>query len=178
MGNMGEIAERIGDQRAESYYQQASTAAPNNIFLLTLYADYLAANNKTEEAYKLLQDHTYDDAALIRVAILAKELDKPDAKKWQEEINTSFAAVRDRGTPVHQREEALYFLELDPKPARAFELALENWNLQKEPLDALILARAARAAGKQGQLKELAKWQQQNSFQDVRLDALLKGDAQ
>ena len=62
-------------------------------------------------------------------------------------MKTAFATEAERGEPVHRREQARFLLEVQNRPQEALSVALDNWAVQREPDDALILVNAARAAG-------------------------------
>jgi hypothetical protein len=57
------------------------------------------------------------------------------------------------------------------KPAEAFELAQENWALQKEPEDARIMLKAALAVGDDGQLQQVQAQIKSTGLIDQRLDS-------
>ncbi len=67
----------------------------------------------------------------------------------------------------------MFALEIETQPQRSLELARLNVARQREPLDLLLLARAARAAGDPNALDELRSLRISVGLRDVRLDALL-----
>jgi len=84
-------------------------------------------------------------------------------------------AAADRREPGrHAREQARFALDVEQKPREALRLAQANWGLQREPADALLLLRAALAAGKEGDAarRELVATLRNNGWQDARLAAL------
>jgi len=58
-------------------------------------------------------------------------------------------------------------------PELALLSARENWALQKEPSDTLLLAQAASAAADSRLLTEIARWVDAAGTEDVRLVAVL-----
>ena len=94
------------------------------------------------------------DILLLRRAQAAVRSGAPDAASEADELGERFAALRARGDRVHLREEARYTLEIRDTPDAALALALDDWRVQKEPLDARIVlearARRAQAAGGAG----------------------------
>jgi hypothetical protein len=79
-----------------------------------------------------------------------------------------------RGDSVHRREQARFLLDVSHQPAAALAAAQENWQVQREPEDILILLRAAHDAH-QGQAAGPAlKFLEQQGLQDVRLDPYRK----
>ena len=67
----------------------------------------------------------------------------------------------------------MFALEVQGDAARALALARANVALQREPLDLLLLARAAKAAGDRAARDELAALVRGMGLRDARIDALL-----
>ena len=87
------------------------------------------------------------DALLLRRAIALKRLDSPLLKPAAAALTARFDAARMRGENYHAREQARLALDVLGQTKPALQLALSNWAQQKEPADALLLYRAALAAG-------------------------------
>ncbi len=66
--------------------------------------------------------------------------------------------ARRRGDGLHRREEALIALAIDNDPARAVALARANFDVQREPADARVLAAAGRAARDAAALRVVEDW--------------------
>ncbi|MFK7966700.1 MAG: tetratricopeptide repeat protein [Burkholderiaceae bacterium] len=60
-------------------------------------------------------------------------------------------------TPVHWRELARLAIALEPAGELARQYATQNWQQQKEPIDAVLLARAASAGGDEIALTQLSR---------------------
>jgi hypothetical protein len=74
---------------------------------------------------------------------------------------------------VHAREQSMFALQVEHASATALALAQENLRQQREPIDLIVLAQAARAAHDDAALRELARLGRDMGLQDRRLDALL-----
>ena len=81
--------------------------------------------------------------------------------------------ARRRGDGLHRREEALIALAIDNDPARAVALARANFDVQREPADARVLAAAGRAARDAAALRVVEDWQRATGLEDVALARLL-----
>jgi hypothetical protein len=73
----------------------------------------------------------------------------------------------------HGREQAMFALFVERQPERALELARGNVAQQREPLDLLVLAQAARATGQAAALQEAQRLTQELGLRDARVQALL-----
>jgi hypothetical protein len=79
---------------------------------------------------------------------------------------------------VHLRERAMFALDVQHDPARALQIATENWQQQREPADVRVYVRAARlahrqASGERDEL-ELRQWLAATHYEDATLTVPLK----
>lgn len=175
-GLLAEIAERAGDNAAaERWYRKALAADPEDQYLLAAYTDFLIERQRPSEVLALLEGRLRADGLLLRYAIAADRSRRDDAGRFAEQLRARFDASHRRGDRVHLREEARFALDLDRKPGEAVKLARENWAVQKEPADALVLLRAAVAARDEEGRRVIERWIRDSGLQDVRIDALLTG---
>lgn len=166
-----ELAQRTGDHAAAETLFRAATAGAPGVYALAAHADWLIERGRAAEALALLAPQGVEaDALLLRRAIAWRRLGDPRAAEDARTLQARFDAARQRGESLHLREEALLALELQGEPAKALALAEQNWARQKEPADALLLARAAHAAGRPQAAQLLRDW----AAADVRIAALRK----
>ncbi len=90
-------------------------------------------------------------------------------------LRERFAAARRRGDAPHLREEARLALDIDGDAATALALARQQWALQREPADAVLLWRAAAAAGDRAAARQLRDWLPQPERADRRLAGAAAG---
>ena len=72
----------------------------------------------------------------------------------------------------HQRENARFELMLRGDARSALALALDNWKVQREPADLLILAEAASAAGDAAAMNVVRRWLAETEFDYPAVAAL------
>jgi hypothetical protein len=72
---------------------------------------------------------------------------------------------------VHRREQARFLLDVSADPKAALSAAQQNWQVQREPDDILILLRAAAAAGRPDAAQPARDFLRQQKLEDVRLNA-------
>lgn len=166
-----ELAQRMGDHTAaDTLFREATAGAPG-IYAIAAHADWLIERGRAADALALIEPHGVEaDALLLRRAIGWRRLGDPRAAADAATLQARFDAARQRGENLHLREEAWLALELLDQPIRALALAEQNWARQKEPADALLLARAARAAGRPQAADPLRDW----AAIDVRIAAAAK----
>lgn len=142
----GEIAERAGQMaQAENHYRRALALDRDDSYTLAALADLLLDQRRPAEVVALLSAATTADALLLRLVLAKARLQQPDYPRLRDELAARYAANQQRGDATHLREEARFALDILQQPAQALRLAERNWQMQREPWDARILA-AARAA--------------------------------
>ncbi len=113
------------------------------------------------------------EGVLLRQAIAARRLGRPEAEPLRREIREHYAQAdlrpEDSG---HQRERALRALDLEGQPAAALGHARRNLALQREAFDFWLYARCAKAADDPAARVEVPRLAQQQGWRDARLDSL------
>ena len=169
-----EMAERLGrNGRAEQFFRAAAETAAGS-YARVAYADFLLANDRAREIDALLAASPATDAVLLRRAIALHGVSDARADAIANELRQRFASPAGEDGPMHLREMARFFLEIEDDARTAVDLARRNWSLQKEPADALLLAAAARAAGDPDAAIPVRDFVRQQGMFDVRLHELLQ----
>lgn len=170
---LAEMAEQLGKfSEAERHYREALTLKPKTGYLLASYADFLLDRGRPAEVIDLLRDEARADNLLLRLALAEQRLNSPALAEHIEILKARFSASRLRGDASHQGDEARFTLHLLKEPARALELALTNWTVQREPRDLRILLEAARAAENVDAAQPGLDFLSRTHLQDVRLEGL------
>ncbi|MCY4754040.1 hypothetical protein [Pelomonas aquatica] len=169
-----ELAERLGDEAAAPALYRLALAGEDAVYTRAAWADWLLARGRAAEALALLErsPDAEADALLLRRAIALRQLGRPAT--LMERLRERLAAADRREPGRHAREQARFALDVQAQPHEALRLARVNWALQREPADALLLLRAALAAGRDGDATraQLARQLRDKGWQDVRLTAL------
>lgn len=164
-----ELAERLGDD-AQAERQFRAAIASREAYALAAYADWLLDRRRWTDALAVLDlGPEQADALLLRRAIAWHRQGDPRAAAARATLRERFAAIRARGDQPHRREEARLALAIDGDAGMALRLAREQWAEQQEPADAVLLWRAAQAAGRPQEAAVLAAWVPDPRRTDVRL---------
>ena len=167
-----ETADRLADPSVESWYARALALDSSDPYLLGAWSDWLLDHGRPAEVLPLLSGRTRIDPLLLRLTLAEQATGDPAAAGHIAALAARFEASRLRGDTVHRREEARFTLALLHQPDRALELALANWDVQREPADARILLETALAARRPGAAQPVLAWLQTNGVQDTRLTGL------
>ncbi len=169
-----ELAQRRGDMndaghrfdQARAAVEQAGLRDP---YLVTADADFLLEQGRNAEVVQRLADYIRVDNALLRLALAEKALGDPALEAHVRLLQGRFDETRERGDTVHLREEALFELRIRNDPAQALKLAVQNWEKQREPIDARIFVDAALAAKDPQKASPVLAWMQDTGIDDPAL---------
>ena len=167
---LGEMAVRLGlDADAQRWFQQDLNLAPADYYVRAAYADLLLRQGRAAEALTLLQGQESFEPLLLRIAIAQKQLHDPRLALSSARLKAAFAAETQRGEAVHRREQARFLLEVEDQPKLALAAASENWAVQREPDDVLVLVAAARAAGNPAAAEPALDFVRSEGLRDARI---------
>ncbi|GAP37977.1 hypothetical protein [Piscinibacter sakaiensis] len=159
---------------AERAFREALAGLPDE-YTRIAYADFLLDQRRPAEVAPLLRSLPRSEAVLLRLAIAAARGgasgEQPDIAELRARM--AQAALRPDARTTHAREQALYLGEVQRDPQGALAAARANVALQREPIDLLLLARAARAAGDADALALARRLRDDTGLHDARLDAVL-----
>lgn len=172
LDQLGDMAERSGDSlRAEGYLRRALQVAPQDGYSKAEYADLLLRENRAAEVISLLRVDEQQDNLLLRLAIAGSRLHESAGERWSDEFQARFEAARRDGDYTHLREQARFLLEVRHEPFEALRLAVQNWQVQREPDDIRIYLAAAQAAGNRQATNAILGWIHQTGYEDHALQA-------
>jgi Tfp pilus assembly protein PilF len=171
---LAELDERAGEvAAAEAHFRAALALDAADPYLLGAWGDFLLRQGRAADVLPLLSGLRRSDPLLLRTALAEKALGVGSWRASAAELRARIAASRERGDRVHLREEARDALELEGDARAALALARENFAVQKEPADVLILAASARAAHDERALERVRGWLASSRLEDARLARVL-----
>ncbi len=172
---LGEMAERLGnDSAAEHWLRQGLQIAPQDLYMRAACADLLLREQRAAETLQLLSGYESMEPMLLRIAIAHRQLHDEYAASADASLATAFIVEQQRGDSVHRREQARYLLDVSGQPQAALAAAQENWRVQREPDDILILLRAAHEAHAREAARPALQFLEQQHVQDIRFEPYLK----
>ena len=174
---LAEMATRRGDAAlAEQRYRTALALTPRDSYLVGAYADFLLDQRRPREVLPLVRDQARIDSLLLRHALALQQIpgEHQALRRADDELKARFAAAKQRGDSVHQREQARYELQLRGDSKSALALAQKNWAVQKESADMRVLLEAALKAGDKAAAAPVLDWIRKHAVEDVALARLAK----
>jgi tetratricopeptide (TPR) repeat protein len=168
---LGEMAERLGDDAtAEHWFREGLQLAPEDFYMRAACADLLLRQRRAAETLQLLAGYESIEPMLLRLVIAQQLLNDSRGAQYRALLSSAFEVEQQRGEAVHRREQARFLLDIEQQPQAALAAAQENWRVQREPDDLLILLRAAQAARHPDAAAAALLFIQQRGLEDVRLE--------
>jgi len=158
LATRGEIASRAGEAGADRWFRAALALAPDDVRTLAAFARHLRAHRRPRQALALLEAAPPTDGLRLQAALAAREAGAAAADALAADMDRRYALARALGTPPELRDEADYQLALRGDPFAALGLAQRNFGTQRDAEDVDVLARTARAAGRDDVLRALRRW--------------------
>lgn len=173
--SLAELEMRGGDAPVADQAFRRALATAHDSYAVVAYADFLIDQQRPQQALYVLRREIRTDAVLLRLAIAGAQAHAASAADDAAEMRERIALSNQRpGAQIlHGREQAMFALSIDSVPQRALLLARGDLSLQREPVDLLIMARAAAAAGDHVAKAELRALLNTTGMRDRRIDALL-----
>jgi hypothetical protein len=173
--SVAELEERDGHPAAADAAFRGILQLGFDAYAAVGYADFLIAQHRPAEALKLLKDETRTDAVLLRLAIAGSRAGALTAARDVAEMRDRIELANQRpdAQKFHGREQAMFALFVDLDPARALQLARGDVEQQREALDVLVLAQAAKASAEPQAIDEARRLKASLGLHDRRIDAAL-----
>jgi len=171
---LGEIAVRRDDATAERYFREALALNRRDVYVLTVYADYLLDQGRAKEVLRLLEGFERVDALYLRIALAAQASDDDRFPAYRDDVAGRYEAARRQGDTVHLRDASRFALEIQHDSTRALALAQQNWSTHRTPYDARVLLAAAIADRSPAAAKPIIDWMAATGLEDRGVEELVK----
>ena len=171
MTTLAELEQRAGRAPAADAAFRKVLALDDDPYAIVDYADFLIDERRYDEALALLARQQRTDVVLLRLAIAGTLAHAPSAARDAAEMRERIALANERPDAriFHGREQAMFALSVEHDPLRALELARGDVAHQREPLDIVVFARAARASGQAAALNEARSLVAEMGLHDQRI---------
>jgi uncharacterized protein (TIGR02996 family) len=168
---LAELEQRAGRAAAADAAFRAALQLEPDSYTTLAYADFLIDEGRPTRALAVLKDQPRSDTVLLRLAIAGKAARAPSAAADAAEMRERIALANERPDAklFHGREQAMFALAIEGDAAAALALAQGNAAHQREPLDLLVLTRAAKASGRPLALDEARRLAAQIGLVDQRV---------
>jgi tetratricopeptide (TPR) repeat protein len=114
------------------------------------------------------------DALLMQALIASRGLREADESRLASQMDARLSAQTLRQESLIERPKLIYQITYGKDIKAGLALSIENWQLQKEPPDAILFLQAAIALGEANAALPVVKWVEQTGYGDPQLNALIK----
>lgn len=145
VSTLAELETTDRPEQADRLWQLALALDPDDLYSRSHYCQWLLDQQRLDDVLDCSNGYDNVDAlAVIRVQAL-QSVDPTAAAALADKISARIAQASWRGDWLHAYEYALFLLDVRPDPVAALQMARRNWQQQRRPEDAALLARAEKA---------------------------------
>ena len=177
--HLGE-AHRVAGQPAQALavWGERLKASPQSHLLRLSLADLLNQQGQYRQAKAVAMKQadiaSLTDALLMQTLLASRGLKDPDEARLASQMDARLRAQALRHEALIERPKLIYQIAYGQDPAAGLALSIENWQLQKEPPDAVLFARAALALGQPQAAAPVVEWADKSGYTDPQLAPLLR----
>ena len=178
--HLGE-AHRVAHQpdRAIAVWQRLLQAHPQSHLLRLSLADLLNQQGQFQQAKAVATVNSaklnanLTDALLMQALLASRGLKAPDEAALAGQMGARLQSQALRQESLIERPKLIYQIAYGQDLAAGLALSIENWQMQKEPPDALLFAQAALALQQARAAEPVVQWAQTTGYTDPQLAPLL-----
>ena len=177
--HLGE-AHRVAGQSeaAVAVWSARLKASPGSHLLRLSLADVLNQQGRHAQAKTVAMakqsTSALSDALLMQALLASRGLKEADEKRLATLMDARLKSQALRQEALIERPKLIYQITYGQDMAAGLALSVQNWELQKEPPDAVLFAQAALALGRSREAEPVVKWAEQTAYTDPPLARLLE----
>jgi hypothetical protein len=119
-------------------------------------------------------DRSLTDALLMQALLACRGLKDADENRLAGQMAARLKAQALRQESLIERPKLIYQNAYGQDMAAGLALSIENWQLQKEPPDALLFAQAALALAQPRAAEPVVIWAEKTGYTDPQLGPLIR----
>ena len=116
---------------------------------------------------------TLTDALLMQAVLASRGLKDPDESRLASQLEARLQSQALRQEALIERPKLIYQIAYGRDLKAGLALSIDNWQLQKEPPDALLFVQAALALGQARAAEPVVSWAEKTGYTDPQLTPLL-----
>ncbi|WP_143473844.1 tetratricopeptide repeat protein [Limnohabitans sp. G3-2] len=113
------------------------------------------------------------DALLMQAVLASRGLKDPDEARLASQLEARLQSQALRQEALIERPQLIYQIAYGRDLKAGLALSIDNWQLQKEPPDAVLFVQAALALGQARAAEPVLKWAEKTGYTDPQLTPLL-----
>jgi hypothetical protein len=113
------------------------------------------------------------DALLMQAVLASHGLKDPDESRLASQLEARLQSQALRQEALIERPKLIYQIAYGRDLKAGLALSIDNWQLQKEPPDAVLFAQAALALGQARAAEPVVSWAEKTGYADPQLTPML-----
>lgn len=183
--HLGE-AHRVAGQPAKALavWGQRLKASPQSHLIRLSLADLLNQQGQYRQALTIatsatgggnVQNNTASmtDALLMQAVLASRGLKDPDERRLASQLEARLQSQALRQEALIERPKLIYQIAYGRDVKAGLALSIDNWQLQKEPPDAVLFVQVALALGQARAAEPVVNWADKTGYTDPQLSPLL-----
>jgi protein involved in temperature-dependent protein secretion len=183
--HLGE-AHRVAGQAAKALavWGQRLKASPQSHLIRLSLADLLNQQGQYRQAQTIAMaanssgnaqnnTATMTDALLMQAVLASRGLKDPNESRLASQLEARLQSQALRQEALIERPKLIYQIAYGHDVKAGLALSIDNWQLQKEPPDALLFVQAALALGQAHAAEPVVSWAEKTGYTDPQLTPLL-----
>lgn len=183
--HLGE-AHRVAGQPAKALavWGQRLKASPQSHLIRLSLADLLNQQGQYRQALTIAMaatgsgnvqnsTATMTDALLMQAVLASRGLNDPNESRLASQLEARLQSQAMRQEALIERPKLIYQIAYGRDVKAGLALSIDNWQLQKEPPDAVLFVQAALALGQARAAEPVVSWAEKTGYSDPQLTPLL-----
>lgn len=178
--HLGEALRVAGQpDRAGEVWRQRLKLNPQSHLLRLSLADVLNQQGRFAQAKTVAMGLTktntsaLTDALLMQAVLASRGLKDKDEERLASQMDARLKSQAQRQETMIERPQLIYQIAYGQDTAAGLALSVANWQLQKEPPDAVLFAQAALAQGRARVAEPVVTWAEKTAYTDPQLEPLI-----
>jgi tetratricopeptide (TPR) repeat protein len=177
--HLGE-AHRVAGQPAQALavWGERLKASPQSHLLRLSLAELLNQQGQYRQAKTVAMSQgdmgSLTDALLMQALLASRGLKDADEPRLASQMDARLRAQALRQEALIERPKLIYQIAYGRDLAAGLALSIENWQLQKEPPDAVLFAQVALGLGQAQAAAPVVEWAEKSGYTDPQLGPLLR----
>jgi len=180
--HLGEALRVAGQpDRAVEVWRQRLKLNPQSHLLRLSLADVLNQQGRFAQAKTVAMGLTntntntsaLTDALLMQAVLASRGLKATDEERLASQMDARLKSQAQRQEAMIERPQLIYQIAYGQDTAAGLALSVANWQLQKEPPDAVLFAQAALAQGRARVAEPVVTWAEKTAYTDPQLTPLI-----
>jgi len=178
--HLGE-AHRVAGQpeQAIAVWEKQLRASPQSHLLRLSLAELLNQQGRYRQAHTIATaahsaTSTMTDALLMQALLASRGLKDPGEARLASQMEARLQSQALRQESLIERPKLLYQIAYGQDLAAGLKLSIANWQLQKEPPDAVLFVQAALALQQARAAEPVVLWAEKTGYTDPQLTPLIQ----